>query len=105
MEDDDNEIPQEITTIHRGRLLPTPEPCTGCVIQPLNPHFSGFDVVVDVENEDPDVEWIPGPGLVAVVIANEDATPLSHEEIAAINVAPERITSSDDEIPASSYLL
>jgi len=43
--------------------------------------------------------------FVPVVIANEDATPLSQEDIAAINVAAEFVNSSDDERPASSYPL
>ena len=39
--------------------------------------------------------------FVPVVIANEDATPLSQE----VNVAAEFVNSSDDERPASSYPL
>jgi hypothetical protein len=56
-------------------------------------------VVIDVENEDPEVEWIPAPNYVAVVIANEDATPLLQDDIAAINVAPEFDVSSDEGFP------
>ncbi len=106
MEDSSNNaLQQEEITIHRARINPTTETCTGGIIQPLNPHFAGSEVDVYVDNEDPDVEWIPGPDLVAVVVANEDAIPLSREEIAAINVVPERITSSDDDRPASSFPL
>ena len=89
--------------INRARILPSPESSRGGVIQPVNPHYSGYDVVIDVENEHPDVQWLPPPDFVAVVIANEDATPLSQDEIVAIHVAPEFIASSDDERPASSY--
>jgi len=90
-------------TICQARVIPITESGPGSVIQPVNPHYSGYDVVIDVEKEDPEVEWIPAPGYVAVVISNEDATPLSQDEIAAIYVTPECIASSDDERPASSY--
>ncbi len=92
-------------SMSRARTLPSPESSSGGVIQPVNPHFSGYNVVYDVGAEDPDVEWVPNPGFVAVVIGNDIATPLSVQEITAINVAPERIASSDDERPASSYSL
>jgi len=72
--------------ISRARILPIPESNPGSVIQPVNPHYSGYNVVIDVENEDPEVEWIAAPGFVAVVIANEDATPLTQDEIAAIRI-------------------
>ena len=75
------------------------------VIQPVNPHFSGYEVVVDIENEDSDVQWISNPGFIAVALAEEEAVPLTQEDIAAINVAPERTASSDDERPAASYPL
>ena len=77
----------------------------GGIIQPLNPHFSGFNTVIDVLDEDPDVHWIPNLGFVAIAIAEEEAFPLISANIAAINVAPERTTSTDDERPASSYSL
>jgi hypothetical protein len=76
----------------------------GGVIQPLNTQFTGYDVV-DIDNEDPEVQWIPDPGFVAVTIGTEEVTPLSMDDIAAINVAPERTPSTDDERPASSYPL
>jgi hypothetical protein len=61
--------------------------------------------VIDVEDEDPDVQWIPNPGFVAIPIATEEAVPLILTDIAAINVAPERTPSTDDERPADSYSL
>jgi len=64
-------------------------------------------VVIDVENEDPEVEWIPAPNYVAVVIANEDATatPLLQDDIAAINVAPEFDVSACLRTRASLFTL
>jgi len=91
--------------INRARILPDSANQVGGVIQPVNPHFSGYNVVIDIENEDPDVQWIPNPGFVPVVIAEEEAVALTEADIAAINVAPERILSTDDERPASSYPL
>jgi hypothetical protein len=61
--------------------------------------------VADIETEDPDVQWIPNPGLVAVMVAEEEAVPLTADDIAAVNVAPERTPSTDDERPAASYPL
>ena len=103
---DDNESLNQETPVVVNRLtvLSTSEQLGG-VIQPINPHFAGFNVVVDIENEDPDVQWLPNPGFVAIVIAEEEATPLSMTEIQAINIAPERTSSTDDERPASSYPL
>ena len=100
-----NEVLDGNTMLQRVRLLPTSVTCAGGVIQPLSPRFSGSEVFNDHENEDHDVQWISAPDLGAVLIANVEATPLSYEDIAAINVLPERITSSDDERPASSYPL
>jgi hypothetical protein len=77
----------------------------GGIIQPVNPHFPGFNTVIDVVDEDPDVLWIPNPGFVAIPIATEEALPLIFTDIAAINVAPERTPSTDDERPADSYSL
>ena len=97
---------QTPTFINRVRLIPeTALNRSGGVIQPLNTQFSGYDVVVDIDNEDPEVQWIPNPGFIPVMIATEEATPLSMVDIAAINVAPERTSSTDDERPASSYSL
>ena len=90
---------------NRARVFPDPQNEMGGVIQPLNPNFAGYDVVADVDNEDPDVEWIPNPGFVAIVIADEDAIPFSQEEIAAKHVAPEGSISTDNERPADSYSL
>jgi hypothetical protein len=87
------------------RIITNAESSPGSVVQPLNPHYSGYDVVVAVPNENPEIEWNPGSGYVAVAIDNADATPLSQEEIAAIHVTPACIYSSDDERPASSYPL
>ncbi len=97
---------QTPTFINRVRLIPeTALNRLGGVIQPLNTQFSGYDVVVDIDNEDPEVQWIPNPGFIPVMTATEEATPLSMVDIAAINVAPERTSSTDDERPASSYSL
>jgi len=90
---------------NRARTIPDPQNEAGGVIQPLNPHFAGYEVVVDVEIEDPDVQWIPNPGYVAIVIADEEAILLSQEEISAIHVAREGSSSTDDERPAASYSL
>ena len=62
-------------------------------------------MIVDIEEDDPDVQWLPNPLFVGVVIAGEEAIPLSQDEIAAIHVEPERTNSTDDERPASSYPL
>ena len=66
----------------------------GGIIQPVNPHFSGHSVVADIETEDPDVQWIPNPGFVAVMIAEEEAVPLTADDIAAVNFASERTPST-----------
>ena len=89
---------QTPTFINRATLLPdSSRNRLGGVIQPLNTQFTGYDVFVDIDNED--------PGFVAVTIGTEEVTPLSMDDIAAINVAPERTPSTDDERPASSYPL
>jgi hypothetical protein len=87
------------------RLLSDPHNQMGGVIQPVNPHFCGNDVIVDIGEEDPDVQWLPNPLFEGVVIAGEEAIRLSQDEIAAIHVEPERTNSTDDERPASSYPL
>jgi len=43
----------------RARILPTADFSPGSVIHPINPHYCGYDVVIDVE--DAEVEWIPPP--------------------------------------------
>jgi hypothetical protein len=92
-------------SIRRAIIIPIAECIPGSVIQPVNPHYSGVDVVADVGNEDTLVEGMQTPCQIAVMLANEEATPLSQDEVAAIHVAPEFIASSDDERPASSYPL
>jgi len=86
----------------RITVLAAPE-ALGGIIHPVNPHFTGYNTVINVENEDPDVQWISNPGFVVNAIAEEEATPLSLTDIAAINVEPERTHSTDDDRPASSF--
>jgi len=51
--------------INRTLVLPDLTNQIGGIIQPVNPHFSGYSVVADIETEDPDVQWIPNPGLLS----------------------------------------